>query len=423
MTSDYQLKESDLRTAKKREKIPPRGRPYCVTVGPGVRLGYRRTKNGHGTWVLARADGKGTTIYANIAPADDRQDANGSDILDYWQAVTVAQNLGRGGNQAEEKSDAAPLTVDRALANYRHELIAKGGDPGNVVRVVYHLPDWLKNKLVSLLTPRDIKNFRDHMVARELAAASVNRTMRAFCAALNLAAKDYPEQVKNAPAWRERESLPDAENSNNIILSDTEVAKMVRQSFARHGERFGTYIWVHAETGARTSQINRLRVDSLRDADANAPWLLMPSARKGKTRKITTTPVQITPALAQQLLVACGDRADHQPLLLDDKGRIPGQSFFQRRIPEISKALKLPTSPLTGEQATLYALRHSSIVRGLLKNRPIRLVAATHDTSVEQIEATYAKYITTPGAELMRGALIAIDFAAERQNVVPMKRT
>jgi hypothetical protein len=43
---------------------------------------------------------------------------------------------------------------------------------------------------------------------------------------------------------------------------------------------------------------------------------------------------------------------------------------------------------------TLYALRHSSIVRALLAGLPVRLIAASHDTSISQIEGHYSKYIS-----------------------------
>jgi len=42
-----------------------------------------------------------------------------------------------------------------------------------------------------------------------------------------------------------------------------------------------------------------------------------------------------------------------------------------------------------------YALRHSSIVRGLRKGLPIQQVAKLHNTSVKMIERHYAKYIAT----------------------------
>jgi len=54
----------------------------------------------------------------------------------------------------------------------------------------------------------------------------------------------------------------------------------------------------------------------------------------------------------------------------------------------------------------LYALRHSSIVRQLLRNVPVRLVAASHDTSVAQIERTYSKHITDHSDDISRKALL-----------------
>jgi hypothetical protein len=58
----------------------------------------------------------------------------------------------------------------------------------------------------------------------------------------------------------------------------------------------------------------------------------------------------------------------------------------------------------------MYALRHSSIVRGLTAGLPIRLVAALHDTSVEMIEAHYSAYIVDATEEIARRA--AMSFAA-----------
>ena len=44
-------------------------------------------------------------------------------------------------------------------------------------------------------------------------------------------------------------------------------------------------------------------------------------------------------------------------------------------------------------EVTLYALRHSSIVRQLLGGVPIWVVAVNHDTSVAMLERTYSRYI------------------------------
>jgi hypothetical protein len=63
-----------------------------------------------------------------------------------------------------------------------------------------------------------------------------------------------------------------------------------------------------------------------------------------------------------------------------------------------------------------YALRHSSIVRGLRKGLPIQQVAKLHNTSVKMIERHYAKYIATALEDLARAAVVP----RAGGNVVPM---
>jgi hypothetical protein len=66
-----------------------------------------------------------------------------------------------------------------------------------------------------------------------------------------------------------------------------------------------------------------------------------------------------------------------------------------------------------------YALRHSSIVRGLRKGLPIQQVAKLHNTSVKMIERHYAKYIATALEDLARAAVVPL-VPRSGGNVVPM---
>ena len=66
----------------------------------------------------------------------------------------------------------------------------------------------------------------------------------------------------------------------------------------------------------------------------------------------------------------------------------------------------MATAGLEPAKVTIYALRHSSIVRQLLANTPIRVVATLHDTSVVMIERTYSKFITDHSDALSRRALL-----------------
>jgi hypothetical protein len=67
---------------------------------------------------------------------------------------------------------------------------------------------------------------------------------------------------------------------------------------------------------------------------------------------------------------------------------------------------------------TIYALRHSSIVRQLLAGVPVRVVAVNHDTSVVMIERTYSRHIGDYADALARVALLDIAAAPGGGNVV-----
>jgi hypothetical protein len=65
---------------------------------------------------------------------------------------------------------------------------------------------------------------------------------------------------------------------------------------------------------------------------------------------------------------------------------------------------------------TIYALRHTSIVRQLLANVPVRVVAALHDTSIVMIERNYSEYIADHSDDLARPTLLETS-----TEIVPLK--
>jgi hypothetical protein len=56
----------------------------------------------------------------------------------------------------------------------------------------------------------------------------------------------------------------------------------------------------------------------------------------------------------------------------------------------------------------MYALRHSSIVRSLLGGVPAQLVASNHDTSLQMLQKTYARFISAFGDDVARRALLDV---------------
>ena len=69
-----------------------------------------------------------------------------------------------------------------------------------------------------------------------------------------------------------------------------------------------------------------------------------------------------------------------------------------------------------------YALRHSSIVRSLLRGLPTRLVADAHNTSVAELERTYSKFIADHSDAALRTAQIDMARMAPDPVVVSLRR-
>jgi hypothetical protein len=69
---------------------------------------------------------------------------------------------------------------------------------------------------------------------------------------------------------------------------------------------------------------------------------------------------------------------------------------------------------------TPYVLRHSSIIRQIRANVPLRIIAFNHDTSTVEIERTYARYLNNASDDARRGLLA--DDAPPVDNVVRLAR-
>jgi integrase len=168
------------------------------------------------------------------------------------------------------------------------------------------------------------------------------------------------------------------------------------------GPQFGLYVEVHAATGARSSQIAELKIGDL--MLGNAPLLQMPSSLKGKNRTTRIRkPVPIGPSLARRLKAAAGKRGAGEPLLRQRSG-LRWNARAHRR--PFIKAVAVAGLP---DGATIYALRHTAITKTLLAGVPVRLVASSFDTSVNMLERTYSKNISSHGDELMRRVVFDTD--------------
>ena len=397
------VRHSKLDSRSARLKLAIDRKPYSgPPLGRGKKQLYRRNK-GNGTWVLKASDGHGKYWTKAIAEADDFDESNGKSILTFFEAQDVMKKLVRGDDAS---ADSAPITVDGALAAYRIDLTARSANPYNAEWPRLHLTSVLLSKPVSLLAATELHKWRDGLLTT-MAPATVNRLCRCLCAALELAAQ-RDERIKNRQAWQVGlAGLPNAQEARNVVLSDAKVREFVATAY-RLDHQFGLLTDTLAVTGARPRQAVRLRIEDLHDHPVR-PKLMMPKSAKGGGRnraqkKIERYSVPITVQLSARLKAAAKGRADDAPLLLQNDGspwdKNPGQNYH-RKVDAI-----VTTIGLNSAIVSMYALRHSSIVRALLRNVPIRLIASLHNTSVTMIERNYSRHITEHSDDHARVGLL-----------------
>jgi integrase len=372
-------------------KLPVSIKPTFIRVAKGLGLGYRRNKSG-GVWVMRVADGKRSSWVRTIGAADDFAEADGIDVLTFWQAQDKVRSLAR----ADRGGTAEPVTVAQALDGYQADLKTRDRDVANVQRIRAHITNGLAGKLITLLAPRELRAWRDDLM-QKMSPASVNRTCFSLKAALNLAARQ-DERVISRRAWQQGLALiPNATNDRNVILSDSVVRDLIAEAYNESRE-FGLFVELAAVTGARPSQIVRLEMCDLQDGVE--PRLMMPASRKGKGKKAKSHyPVPISADLAERL--AAPNRPANAPLVTRPNG-----TPWKRTNHAYPFRLAARACGQDPAQVTIYALRHSSIVRQLLAGVPVRIVAAGHDTSVAMIERNYSRYITDHADALVRGAML-----------------
>lgn len=192
---------------------------------------------------------------------------------------------------------------------------------------------------------------------------------------------------------------------DNQILSDAQVGQLIRAAQEIDAEQewggdLARLVIVLAATGARFSQIVRMKVD---DVQRKQGRLIVPVSRKGRGGKAGGTPVPVGKDVLDVLLPVTTGRASDAPLL----ERWPWQaaSEQQRAWQDIRERANMV-------DAIPYALRHSSIVRGIRANLPIRLAAALHDTSTPMIERQYGRWIADGLDELAARAVVPLVPAA-----------
>lgn len=407
---------------------------YWRGIDPDTHLGYRKAARG-GHWVVRWYRGAGDYEQATLAKADDAFPANGVDVLDFTQAIREAKNFVSARRQeCLAQSDGPALCVSDAIHAYlikreKREKAQLGSEAlkrdarSRLAKYVLAYP--LSALALHELHENHLQNWRRSLPER-LAPTTILRLIGDLKAALNDAASQYRRKLPADFALIIKEGLklsePREANARRQILNEEEVKRLILA--ARHVDIAGRWegdlyhlILLLAATGARFSQIRRLLVS---DLQIDACRVMIPTSRKGAGgKRVEKIAVPLSEEVIIELAPLIKGRASRAPLL--ERWRhtqiSPMEWSRERRGPwnhasEMTRpwAQIIEQSGLFFPNDTLlpYALRHSSIVRGLRAGLPTRLVAALHDTSVLMIEKHYAAYVVDALHELAARAVMRI---------------
>lgn len=409
-----------------------------------IHLGYRKGKRA-GTWLVRWRTGQGYR-QSSLGTADDTIDVG---TLDYRAAAKAAiVQVAEARTEAKAAADGPPLTVRSAVEIYvelrdARERRRTGRDirsdaARRLEKLVIGRPARGKRAAVAStglaeiplhkLTEDDLQSWRASLPTG-FRPTGIQRVVNDLKAALNGCAERHysrlPSGLMSTIKRGLRTIVHEADEDDdalvareNQILSDDQVARLMSATLeidrvqGWEGDLY-RLILVMAASGARFSQVTRLRVMDVQTASGR---LMMPPSRKGRGGKARLIPVPIGRDVLDVLA----------PIVV---GRSKGASLFERwrysqqpgtiRWERSSRGPWQTPSEIVRPWGDIrnkaglpdvipYALRHSSIVRGIRANLPTRLVAAIHDTSIVMIERHYARHIADGLDTLAAQAIIPL---------------
>jgi integrase len=419
----------DLSTRTARAKLPPSGKPYYHPLTKVLDLGYRKGQRG-GRWVLRRylADVK-DYVVETFADADD-VNADGVEVLTFDEAQDKARERMKALAEAERIAALGPVvTVADAINEYvsaretedHGQIGFKRDSRSRLTRHVLNADAKLASTPMADLTAHDLARWREGL---KMAPATIQRVTSDLKAALNRAARRSKAQLPPTIRDTIKDGLAKAQRTPAVareaqVLPDADVRVIISAAWAvdaegEWGGDLARMVVLLAATGARFSQVMRMTVADVQTAQKR---VMVPVSHKGRGSKSTShIGVRVGDDVLAVLAKATAGRRGSELLLLRPRWKQIAitQWVLGERGPWFASSELLRHWKMIIARAGLapgtvpYALRHSSIVRGLRAGLPVRLVAALHDTSSAMIEQHYSAYVVDAMDELAARAVVPL---------------
>jgi integrase len=296
------IRESILDSRDARLKLKIRGKPYWRSIGSGLHVGYRKGKDAR-RWVARIYVGGGQYVVESIGYADDFSDADGVNVLNFWQAQDLARQLA-GKRTAKGGQRIRPYTVGDAIKDYLVHVAEKPSCYEIRKRLTAYVPAGLANTDISKLTKADLVawhrniakepprvrtrvgehqrhravDMRDPETVRRR-QDSANRILGMLMAALNLAVTE--ERAPDGP-WRYVRPFKNVARSRMRYLTIAECKRLLNAC----APDFRDLVHALLLTGCRYQEVARLRVE---DLNPDAGTLHIRQSKTSKERHVILT--------------------------------------------------------------------------------------------------------------------------------------
>ncbi len=359
----------DLSLVKTREKLKAKREPHWQKLGTGQFIGYRVPA---GTWIARHYDAVAIKYVSHslgdfsTLPPNER----------YGAAVKAARewldHLARGGSKEV-------LTVRDACERYAE---GKPDATKRFPRYVYndpiasiqlqkltdrHVRAWRKRLEA---TPAEVsKNKKGPRVTRPRSAATVNRDMVPFRAALNMALDSG--DVLTGNAWKKALEPAEANQRRELYLNKEQRKRLLD---ALTGD---------TATLARALCLLPVRPGALADADVShydSPLgvLSIAADKAGAGRKLP-----LSQGMKTMLDSLCRNKLPNAPLFMRDDGTRWNKDKWKKPFKQAAETAHLP------KETSAYTLRHSVITDLVSSGLDLFTVAQLAGTSVRMIEKHY----------------------------------
>ena len=413
------VRDTNLETRAARLRLTARRKPYWRVLESGLHLGYRRTKEGGGSWVARRFIGDGRYSETKIGTADDLQDADGvaTPVVQARAGSGAGVVAHRAAPGTRPRARRWPSSVAKALDAYfadREQRGSKGLPKDRAAARTRILPELGAIELAKLTT----KRIRDWQSALAIAPkltrppriaakrkrraidktdldavrarrATANRTLTVLKAALNHAF--HEGRVASDEAWRKVKPFREADAPVVHFLSNDECRRIVNASDGA----FRNIVKGALVTGCRYGELTRMRAG---DFNAEAGTITVRESKSGKPRHVVLT--EEGHALFAEWTAG---RTGRELVFLRDDGKAWGPSHQQRPLDAASARAKVEPA------ATFHILRHTYASALAMKGVPMGVIAAQlGHADTRMTERHYAHLSPGYVADTIRAALPAL---------------